>query len=263
MSSEPLVLSTVTNSIARIMMNRPGAMNAMSRGMITELRQDLERAQSDPAVSIIVLWGAGGNFCAGEDLKEAEHQTAEDFLTLILDLQRLTRLLLLGEKPSVAAIDGYAVGGGFELALACDFRVASTRARMGCVEARVGMVITGGTSALLPQLVGQGTAREIILMADIFEAAVAQRFGLLHRLIEPELLDAEVQALTDKILSRAPLSLRESKQLLNRPLAGELERAFQNEIEAIMRCFSSADAREATVAFREKRPPVFQGKYWL
>jgi enoyl-CoA hydratase len=260
MSSEPLVLYTVTNNIARVVMNRPGAMNAMSRGIITELRQSLERAQSDPNVSIIVLSGAGGNFCAGDDLKEAEHQTAEDFLALILDLQRLTRLLLFGEKPSVAAIDGYAVGGGFELALACDFRVASTRARMGCVEARVGMVITGGTSVLLPHLVGQGVAREIILMANIFEAAVAQRFGLLHRLVEQERLDAEVQALTDKMLSRAPLSLRESKRLLNHPLEGELERAFQNEIEAIMRCFSTADAHEATVAFREKRPPVFQGK---
>src|SRR5438132_2360817 len=210
MRSEPPVLYSVANNIARVLMNRPGAMNAMSRGMITELRQALERAQRDPDVSIIVLSGAGGNFCAGDDLKEAEQQTAEDFLALILDLQRLTRLLLLGEKPSVAAIDGYAVGGGFELALACDFRVASTRARMGCVEARVGMVITGGTSVLLPHLVGQGVAREIILMADVFEAGVANRIGLLHRLVEPELLDAEVQALTDKMLSRAPLSLCES-----------------------------------------------------
>ncbi len=260
MSSESLVLSTVANNIARVVMNRPEAMNAMSRGMITELRQALERAQRDPDVSIIVLSGAGGNFCAGDDLKEAEQQTAEDFLALILDLQRLTRLLLLGEKPSVAAIDGYAVGGGFELALACDFRIASTQAHMGCVEARVGMVITGGTSVLLPHLVGQGVAREIILLADIFEAAVAQRIGLLHRLVEPERLETEVQALTDTMLSRAPLSLRESKRLLNRPLEGELERAFQNEIEAIMRCFGTADAREATVAFREKRPPVFQGK---
>jgi enoyl-CoA hydratase len=260
MSSESLVLYTVANNIVHVVMNRPGAMNAMSRGMITELRQALERAQSDPNVSLIVLSGAGGNFCAGDDLKETEHQSAEDFLALILDLQRLTRLLLLSEKPSIAAMDGYAVGGGFELALACDFRVASTRARMGCVEARVGMVITGGTSVLLPQLVGQGVAREIILMADIFEAAFAQRVGLLHRLVEPELLDAEVQVLADKLLSCAPLSLRESKQLLNRPLEAELERAFQNEIEAIMRCFGTADAHEATVAFREKRSPVFQGK---
>lgn len=258
MSSEPLVLYSVAKKIARVVMNRPGAMNAMSRGMITALRQALERAQGDPNVSIIVLSGAGGNFCAGDDLKETEHQTAEDFLALILDLQRLTRLLL-GGKPSIAAMDGYAVGGGFELALACDFRVASTRARMGCVEARVGMVITGGTSVLLPHLVGQGVAREIILLADVFEAAVARHFGLLHRLVEPELLDAEAQALATKMLSRAPLSLRESKQLLNRPLETELERAFQNEIEAIMRCFSTADAHEATVAFREKRPPVFQG----
>src|SRR6266446_4734831 len=260
MSSESLVLSTVANNIARVVMNRPEAMNAMSRGMITELRQALERAQRDPDVSIIVLSGAGGNFCAGDDLKEAEQQTAEDFLALILDLQRLTRLLLLGEKPSVAAIDGYAVGGGFELALACDFRIASTQAHMGCVEARVGMVITGGTSVLLPHLVGQGVAREIILLADIFEAAVAQRIGLLHRLVEPERLETEVQALTDTMLSRAPLSLRESKRLLNRPLEAELERAFQNEIEAIMRCFGTADAHEAAVAFREKRPPVFKGK---
>ena len=260
MSSEPLVLYTVANKIARVVMNRPGAMNAMSRGMITELRQAVERAQSDPEVSIIVLAGAGGNFCAGDDLKETEHQTAEEFLALILDLQRLTRLLLLGEKPTIAAIDGYAVGGGFELALACDFRVATTRARMGCVEARVGMVITGGTSVLLPLLVGQRAAREIILLADIFEAAVAQRMGLLHRLVEPERLDGEVQALTDTMLSRAPLSLRESKHLLNRSLEAELERAFQNEIEAIMRCFGTVDAHEATVAFREKRPPVFEGK---
>jgi len=260
MSSEPPVLYTVANNIAHVVMNRPGAMNAMSGGMITELRQALERAQSDPDVSIIVLAGAGNNFCAGDDLKESEHQAAQDFLALILDLQRITRLLLLGGKPSIAAMDGYAVGGGFELALACDFRVASTRARMGCVEARVGMVITGGTSVLLPQLVGQGVAREIILLADIFDAATAQRLGLLHRLVEPERLDAEVHALTGKMLSRAPLSLKESKQLLNRPLEVELERAFQNEIEAIMRCFVTADAHEATVAFREKRQPVFQGK---
>jgi enoyl-CoA hydratase/carnithine racemase len=256
MNSEQPVLYTVANNIAHLVMNRPGAMNAMSQGLVTGLRQALERAQSDPGVSIIVLTGAGNNFCAGDDLKENEHQTAEAFLALILDLQRIARLLL-GGKPTIAAVDGYAVGGGFELALACDFRIASTRARMGCVEARVGMVITGGTSVLLPQLVGQGAAREIILLADIFDAPTAQRMGLLHRLVEPEQLDAEVQALTGKMLSRAPLSLKESKQLLNRPLEVELERAFQNEIEAIMRCFGTADAREAAVAFREKRPPVF------
>jgi enoyl-CoA hydratase/carnithine racemase len=242
------------------MMNRPGAMNAMSQELVTELRQAVERAQNDPDAAVIVLSGAGGNFCAGDDLKESEHITAEAFMALIMDLQRLTRLLFLGDKPTIAAVDGYALGGGFELALACDFRVASTRARFGCVEARVGMVITGGTSVLLPRLVGQGVAREIILMADVFEATLAQRMGLVHRMAEPELMDAEVQALADKLLSRAPLAVRESKKLLNLPVVPELERAFQNEVEAIMRCFGTADAREAAVAFREKRPPVFQGK---
>ena len=260
MSSESPVLYTVANSVAHVVMNRPRAMNAMSRGMITELRQALERAQNDPDVAIIVLAGAGGNFCAGDDLKESEHQTADDFLALIMDLQRITRLLLLGAKPSIAAVDGYAVGGGFELALACDFRVVTTRAHMGCVEASVGMVITGGTTVLLPQLVGQGLAREIIMMADIFDATTAQRMGLLHRLVEPERLDAEVQTLADKLLSRAPLALRESKRLLNLPLETELERAFFNELEAIMRCFGTADAHEATVAFREKRSPVYKGE---
>jgi enoyl-CoA hydratase len=235
-------------------------LNAMSRGMITELRRVLEEAQSNPEVSVIVLSGAGNNFCAGDDLKESEKQSAEDFMALIMDLQRLTRLLLLGEKPTIAAVDGYAVGGGFELALACDFRIASTRARMGCVEARVGMVITGGTTVLLPQLVGQGAAREIIMLADIFDTVYAQQLGLLHRLVEAERLDAEVQTFSEKLLSRAPLAVRESKRLLNRPLEHELERAFQNEIEAIMRCFGTADAREASVAFREKRPAVFQGR---
>ena len=258
-NSEPPVLSTVTKRIARIVMNRPKALNAMSRGLVTALRQALDAAQRDPAVSIIVLSGAAGNFCAGDDLKESEQQTADDFLALIMDLQRITRLLLLGEKPTIAAVDGYAVGGGFELALACDFRVASTRAHMGCVEASVGMVITGGTTVLLPQLVDQGIAREIILLADIFDAFRAKEWGLLHRLVEPEQLNAEVQSLADKILSRAPLAIRESKQLLNRPLESELERAFQNELEAIMRCFTSADAHEATVAFREKRRPIFSG----
>lgn len=260
MKNEPSVLSTVKDSVAHVVMNRPGSLNAMSRGMITALRQSLEEAQRNPDVAMVVLAGAGGNFCAGDDLKESEHQTADDFLALIMDLQRITRLLLLSEKPSIAAMDGYAVGGGFELALACDFRIATTRARMGCVEARVGMVITGGTSMLLPLLVGQGAAREIILMADIFDAAIAQRMGLIHRLVEPEQLDAEVQAMTAKLLSRAPLALRESKRLLNRPLETELERAFQNELEAIMRCFGTADAHEATVAFREKRAAIFQGR---
>lgn len=260
MKNELPVLSTVKDSVAHVVMNRPGSLNAMSRGMITALRQSLEEAQRNPDVAMVVLAGAGGNFCAGDDLKESEHQTADDFLALIMDLQRITRLLLLSEKPSIAAMDGYAVGGGFELALACDFRIATTRARMGCVEARVGMVITGGTSMLLPLLVGQGAAREIILMADIFDAAIAQRMGLIHRLVEPEQLDAEVQAMTAKLLSRAPLALRESKRLLNRPLETELERAFQNELEAILRCFGTADAHEATVAFREKRAAIFQGR---
>jgi enoyl-CoA hydratase/carnithine racemase len=259
MTNEPPVLYNVSNKVAHVIMNRPAAMNAMSRGMITELRRTLELAQHDPDVALIVLSGAGANFCAGDDLKEAEQQTAEEFLALIMDLQRLTRLLM-GEKPTIAAMDGYAVGGGFELALACDFRVASTRAHMGCVETRVGMVITGGTSVLLPQLVGQVRAREIIFMADVFDATSAQQMGLLHRLVDPASLDAEVQTLTDKLLSRAPLAVRESKRLLNRPLETELERAFQNELEAIMRCFSTKDAHEATVAFREKRPPIFQGK---
>ena len=183
MSAESLVYSSVADRIARVVMNRPHALNAMSRGMITELRRVLEEAQSNPEVSVIVLSGAGNNFCAGDDLKESEKQSAEDFMALIMDLQRLTRLLLLGEKPTIAAVDGYAVGGGFELALACDFRIASTRARMGCVEARVGMVITGGTTVLLPQLVGQGAAREIVMLADIFDSVYAQQLGLLHRLV--------------------------------------------------------------------------------
>ena len=131
---------------------------------------------------------------------------------------------------------------------------------MGCVETSVGMVITGGASVLLPQIVGQALAREIIFTADIFDAATAKQMGLLHRLVDPASLDAEVQTLTDKLLSRAPLAVRESKRLLNRPLETELERAFQNELEAIMRCFGSADAHEAAVAFREKRPPIFRGK---
>jgi enoyl-CoA hydratase/carnithine racemase len=260
MSIEPLVLSSVAGRMAHVVMNRPHALNAMSRGMITELRRVLEDAQGNPEVAVIALSGAGNNFCAGDDLKESEQQSAEDFMALIMDLQRLTRLLLLGEKPTIAVVDGYAVGGGFELALACDFRIASTRARMGCVEASVGMVITGGTTVLLPHLVGQGAAREIIMLADIFDATHAQKLGLLHRLVEPERLDEEVQSFAKRLLSRAPLAVRESKRLLNLPLEPALERSFQNEVEAIMRCFGTADAHEATVAFREKRPPVFQGK---
>jgi enoyl-CoA hydratase/carnithine racemase len=259
MLNEPPVLYNVSKKVARVTMNRPAAMNAMSRSMITELRKTLEHAQNDPEAALIVLTGAGANFCAGDDLKEAEQQTSEEFLALIMDLQRLTRLLM-GEKPTIAAIDGYAVGGGFELALACDFRIATARVRMGCVETSVGMVITGGTSVLLPQIVGQALAREIIFAATIFDAGTAKQMGLLHRVVDPALLDEEVQSLTGKLLSRAPLAVRESKRLLNRPLETELERAFQNELEAIMRCFVSVDAHEAAVAFREKRPPVFQGE---
>ncbi len=259
MTTEAPVLYTVSQRVARVTMNRPEAMNAMSRGMITALRETLERAQKDPDAALVVLSGAGGNFCVGDDLKEAEQQSSEEFLALIMDLQRLTRLLM-GEKPTIAAIDGYAVGGGFELALACDLRLATTRVRMGCVETRVGMVITGGTSVLLPHLVGQGLAREIVLGAEVFDAARASQMGLLHRLVEPTMLDDEVQKLAEMLLSRAPLAVRESKRLLNRPLESELERAFQNELEAIMRCFGTADAHEATVAFREKRPPVFRGE---
>src|SRR5258708_12404332 len=128
---------------------------------------------------------------------------------------------------------------------------------MGCVELGGGVVARGGASVLLPQIVGQALAREIIFTADIFDAATAKQMGLLHRLVDQAVLDAEVQTLTDKLLSRAPLAVRESKRLLNRPLETELERAFQNELEAIMRCFGSTDAHEPALPFPEKRPPTF------
>jgi len=250
--------SKQANPFLRTMANRPEVLNAFDPATCAELGAAIDRFENDPNLYVGVITGDGERtFSAGFDLHyAAKHPEAYEDMEFGSELvRRLDR-----KKPLIAAVNGAALGFGFELALACDFRVVTTRVRLGCVETRVGMVITGGASVLLPTLVGQGQAREMILTANIFDAAAANQMGLIHRLVDPASLDIEVQTLTDTLLRRAPLAVRESKRLLNRPLESELERAFQNELEAIMRCFGSADAHEAAVAFREKRPPLFQGK---
>ena len=248
----------VEDGIATVTIERQDRMNALHPAAHHELSDAFDRLPSMADVRVVIVTGAGDRaFCAGYDLKDnLETGVMEIAPTGFAGFNARIDYPL----PVIAAVNGMALGGGFELALACDFRVATTRARMGCVETRVGMVITGGTSVLLPHLVGQGLARQIVLCAEVFDAAAAHHMGLLHRLVDPASLEAEVQALAGTLLSRAPLAVRESKRLLNRPLESELERAFQNELEAIMRCFRSADAHEASVAFREKRPPVFRGE---
>lgn len=240
--------------IATVKLNRPQVLNAMNKQSWVELQAALDRAKNDPEVKVVVITGEGRAFSTGADLKESKDRSLEDYRDYLTELQEGSRKLLFFEKPTIAAINGYALGGGFELALACDIRIASEDARIGSPEAKVASSVTGGAMRLMQDLIGPGKARELIFSAEYIDGKEAQRIGLVNKAVPLDQLLEATTEMAKKITQNSAFSIKMLKKGLN--LArGEtsLEALMAYEIEACLACVSSQERQEKLLAFERRK----------
>lgn len=245
--------------VALLTLNRPQVRNALDLTTWLELGQAVAAVEADPQVQLLVITGAGEKaFAAGADLAWLRDRTPYDALTSRVQgvLLHLEQML----KPSIAAVNGLALGGGCELALACDIRIASDRAVFGQPEVSVAIMPGAGGTQRLPRLVGKAKAKEMILTGDTVAADEALRIGLVGRVVPPAQLLPEAFAMARKILSKGPWAVRLAKSAINVGMATDLHAGLAYERLALAVLFGTADKHEAITAFLAKRSPRFEGR---
>ena len=261
MSTEPHVLVTVSDGIGTVTLNRPDRLNAFFGSMRDEIAEALEEMAESPAVRVVVVTGRGRAFCAGADvgyMADLLERGAYDEANLLVTAgRRVIRTIIEMPKPVIAALNGPAAGAGANLALACDLRIASDRAALGQSFNRVGLAPDWGGSWLVPRLVGRARAAELFFLAEMVDAAEAERIGLVNRVVPHEDLDAEVGEIAARLAKKPALALAAAKQALRRSLSADLEEMLEFEVRAQNEALRSADALEGARAFLEKREPRF------
>ena len=226
------------DSVAIVTINRPEVRNALSPPALAELRQELEFVGKNPAVAAAILTGEGGTFTTGDDLTVTASMAEADFGEMIEAFQSITTTLRRMPMPVIAAIEGYAVGGGLEIAAACDLRVCAEDTVFFCPEVRLGLLLSNGSSSLLPRLIGAGRTRELMFTGRRFDAAWAERAGLVNRVApKGEALKAAV-AMAEEIAANQAPAVRATKALLNRAEEAEVEAALAAETKAALDAFA-------------------------
>jgi enoyl-CoA hydratase len=255
------VLYEVKDQIARITINRPNVLNALNPQTVAELGECLNAARQDDAVRVLILTGAGEKaFVAGADIRELSKQSPVSGKEYARAGQEVLRRLETIGKPSVAAINGFALGGGCELALACTIRVASRTAKLGQPEVKLGIIPGYGGSQRLPRLCGKGVAHEMILTGEMITAEDALRVGLVNRVVEPAELLATAESIAKKIVANAPLAVKYAMEAVERGTEMPQEEGLFLEASLFGVCCATEDMHEGTRAFIEKRPAKFQGR---
>lgn len=254
------VTLTVDDGLAVARMTRPDALNALDRSTLCALIDAVRHAADTDGVRALVLAGGPRAFCVGDDLKEAATLGADELAGHIDRLQELTRLLRSLAQPSVAAIAGYALGGGLELALACDLRIAAANARFACPEPAWGLTATGGATRLLARIVGDGWARELLLFGRELGAEEALRVGLVTRLAAPEGLDEAARDAALAVARSSPAALAQTRRLLAAPDHLSFDEVLDRETTTVLAAFASDEARDGLAAFAAgRRPPRASG----
>lgn len=236
---EATVQIEVANGIAEITLDRPHRLNAINDELLRDFSAALRGINSDDSVGVVVLKGAGRAFCAGDDLKEFEKQarSAAETRAFIEDIQVITRLLMTSDKLVVGAIHGWAVGGGFEWVLNCDFAILAEGTQCFFPEIALGVFVTGGVSTLLPRLVGLQKAKELILFGERIDAATALDLGIAWRVVPGDELIAEARAVAARLAALPAIARRNAKTVLNRAVHLSLEEAMALETEATVEGF--------------------------
>jgi enoyl-CoA hydratase len=244
-----------------ITVNRPAKLNALNRSVIGELEQAFGEAGASDSVRAVVLTGAGEKaFVAGADIAEFAGLSPAAASDLARRGQRLYDAIAALPKPVIAAVNGFALGGGCELAMACHLRVASSNARFGQPEVKLGLIPGYGGTQRLPRLVGMGRALELLLTGATIDAATAHAWGLVNKVVEPAELHATAQKLAEEILAVAPTAVAGCLRAVRLGLELPLSQALEHEAALFGLCFATEDMREGAAAFLEKRPARFPGK---
>jgi enoyl-CoA hydratase len=249
------------DGIVTVTVNRPRALNALDDGTLKELLCCFRELENDQAAKVVLLTGGGEKaFVAGADIaamQPLDAGVAREFARLG---HRLMQTIEKLPKPVIAAVNGFALGGGCELALACDLRLASENAKFGQPEVNLGVIPGFGGTQRLARIVGKGRAMELVLSGDMIDAKEAWRIGLVNRVTSREELLAEATGLARKILQKGPFAVRLAKEAISAGLEMDLDRACSQEADLFALCFAGEDQKEGMQAFLEKRPARFQGR---
>jgi enoyl-CoA hydratase/carnithine racemase len=245
--------------IGILTINRPEVRNALNTETVAEMRSVLAEWKTDPTVRLVVFTGAGEkSFAAGADIVQLRDRTLFDALES--QMQSFYREVELYEKPTIAAVNGYALGGGCELAMACDIRIASENAKFGLPELNLSIIPGAGGTQRLARLVGKGKAVEMILTGTMIDAEEAKRIGLVTQVAPADQLMSAVRQTAEAILSKGPLAVRLAKLAIQTGLETDIQTGLVIEKLAQAVLFTTEDKREGTTAFLEKRKANFQGK---
>ena len=245
------ILSRMTGEGVRtISLNRPQALNAMNRRLVEEVARAFDDANRDPGTRAIVFTGEGRAFCAGDDRHEHTHPgTAEEARAIVDAIQRATVAIVFGAKPVVGAINGWAVGGGFEWAINCDFPIWGESARAFFPEVSLNVFVTGAVTALLPAIVGPVKAREMLYLGERYTAADLAACGVAWQVVPDAELLAEAGAVAERLAALPPLSVRAMKRVLSHAPAGAIRTALDLETEATVACFLDPETTRRMTSF--------------
>lgn len=258
---ERRILLDVEDGVGTLTLNRPEKLNAFVGDMRDRIADGLEELAADDDVRVVVVTGRGRAFCAGADVgylsELVEGQRMEEARALVEAGRRVAKSIVEAPKPVIAALNGPAAGGGANLALACDLRIASERAAIGQTFNRIGLHPDWGGTYFLPRLVGEARAAELFFSAEMVDAEEADRIGLVNRVVPHEELEDAVAELAGRLAAKPSLPLELAKHAVRTSLDASLDEMLDYEVEAQIRCFRSRDAREGIRAFLEKREPDF------
>ncbi|MEG2018621.1 MAG: short-chain-enoyl-CoA hydratase [Clostridium sp.] len=259
MDYKNIVLEKEKN-VAVVKINRPKALNALNSETLKEIDHVIQEISDDEEIYVAILTGEGRAFVAGADISEMKDLTAiegKEFSVLGNEVFRRIEKL---QKPVIAAVNGFALGGGCELAMACDIRIASVKAKFGQPEAGLGITPGFGGTQRLSRLVGEGIAKELIYTCDIINAEEALRIGLVNKVVEPEVLLDEAKAMANKIAKNAPIAIRQCKAAISKGLQMDIDSAVLYEAEAFGICFATEDQKAGMEAFIEKKDKQFKNR---
>lgn len=255
------VLLEKEGNLAIVTINRPKALNALNSETLTDLNTVIEDLEKDSNIYAVILTGAGEKaFVAGADIAEMKDLNEEQGREFGVLGNKVFRRLETLDKPVIAAISGFALGGGCELSMSCDIRIASEKAKFGQPESGLGITPGFGGTQRLPRLVGLGKAKELIYTGDIIKADEALRIGLVNKVVALEDLMTEARAMADKIISNAPIANKLCKDAIDRGMQVGIDEAIMIEAEDFGKCFSTEDQVEGMTAFMERRAKNFQNK---
>ena len=255
------ILITIENNIATITINRPTKLNALNVATINDLHKAFKKLDKNIEIQVIILTGSGEKaFVAGADISEFAHYSIEEGTKLAAEGQeKLFDFVENLKTPVIAAVNGFALGGGLELAMACHFRIASDNAKMGLPEVSLGVIPGYGGTQRLPQLIGKGRAMEMIMTAGMLTADDAYRTGLVNHVVPQAELLTFCNDIASKILKNSPYAIGKAIKAINANFK-EGKNGYETEIKAFGKCFGTQDFKEGTTAFLEKRKAVFTGK---